>query len=135
MNDKLLTNSLLSNWRTQKDLFKDLDSLFGDLFEARGNGMTAQSSSYEVKSDDEGHALQMPVPGLKKEQVSVTVSENTLSIKAEANGSSWTKAIDKQFTLPKDTDFSSISATVEDGLLTVTVPRKAPAQPKEIEIL
>jgi HSP20 family protein len=88
----------------------------------------------------------MVVPGIAPEQIEVTLTGRTLTIKAEATGAEQKQderrhvrefAMSRvarriEFPLPVDTD--GVSAHGEHGILTVRVPKSAAAQPKRIAV-
>jgi HSP20 family protein len=123
-------------------LFTDLDDLFSDansLFERSGlndakNALTKPLINYGVKTADGVHTLEIPVPGISQDQVSVTVIEDTLHVKIQAE-SAWTAKGDRKFTIPADADPAKIKAAVTNGLLTVTIPKSESAKPLEVKIL
>lgn len=88
----------------------------------------------------------MAVPGVKPEDIEVTVSDNVLLIKgkserqhdvedgvvlhrARAYGS-----FSRSIALPGDLDTSQAKAEFEDGVLTLTVPVAEEAKPKSIQV-
>ncbi len=90
--------------------------------------------NHGVKTADGVHTLEIPVPGISQDQVSVTAIEDTLHVKIQAD-SAWTAKGDRKFTIPADADLAKIKAAVTNGLLTVTIPKSGPAKPLEVKIL
>ena len=88
---------------------------------------------------------------MSDKDVDVELDRNVLTIsskkedkkdekKEEKNGAKWlihersAMQFTRSFTLPEDVDSENLSAHVKDGILTVTMPRKALASPKRIAI-
>lgn len=86
------------------------------------------------------------LPGLKREDFTVTLNDGDLIISGERRSE---KAHDEQrtllnertfgkferrVTLPVEVDASRVSATYEDGILTVSLPKAEEAKPRQIEI-
>jgi len=71
-----------------------------------------------IKNDETGAIVEVELPGYKKEDVSITVDENVLLVNVDGKrGKKTVKRV-----LGKCADISSISASFEDGILTITVP-------------
>ena len=86
------------------------------------------------------------IPAMKKEDIKVTVEQNVLTIEGERKFESEVArdqyhrlergfgAFRRSFTLPATLDSSKVSASYTDGVLTVTLPQKLEAQPRNIEV-
>jgi HSP20 family protein len=102
-----------------------------------------------IKENLANFALEIAVPGLKKEDFSIEVEDNVLKISAEVkNEKEEGKKEDEQikftrkefnyssfkrsFTLPETVEVDTINATYNNGLLLVTIPKKKEEQ-KEIK--
>jgi HSP20 family protein len=86
------------------------------------------------------------LPGLKKEDVQVSIDNNLLSIHGERKFEEETKKENyyrversygeflRTFTLPAFVDATKINAEFKDGILTLNLPKKEEAKPKQIEV-
>ena len=86
-----------------------------------------------VESNDDEYLVQISVPGLIKDDIEIKVVDSILSISHERDEEEtfrFTDSFDKEYTLPDDVAVSKISAKVESGVLTVTIP-KDKKKPKE----
>ena len=107
---------------------------------------TAWTPLCDIYETDKELVLKMELPGMKKDDVHVTVENNLLTLRGE-------RKIDEQierenfhrierhygeflrtFTLPPFVDGNKIFAEFKDGLLTVTLPKNTAAIPKQIEV-
>ena len=107
------------------------------------DGWTPAVDLYE---DKESLIVKVELPGLKKEEIEVSVHDGTLSISGERkpstqNGSSQTFRSERFFgrfhravALPKPVAVDKIKASYKDGILTVTLPKTEEAKPKQIEV-
>lgn len=98
--------------------------------------------------EGENHDLvvKAELPAMKKEDIKVTVEQNVLTLEGErAFDSAVAKdqyhrlergfgAFRRSFTLPATIDASRVSASYVDGVLTVTLPQRAEAKPRAVEI-
>ena len=109
----------------------------------------------DVKENKDNYSLEMDLPGKSEKDVNVELNGNVLTIsseheskkdenegkgKNEKDGSKWLihersySKFSRSFTLPDDVDGSKLTANVKNGVLTVTMPRKALAESKKIAI-
>ena len=96
--------------------------------------------------DKENLFVKVELPGLKKEEIEVSVHDGTLSISGqrkatEPDSSSQTFRSERFFgrfhrtlALPKPVAVDKITAAYKDGVLAVTLPKTEEAKPKQIEI-
>lgn len=122
-------------------LRRELDRLFGDFERAVAPGSTA------VHFDDDGTSftLRADVPGLTENDVQISVAGNTVTLRGERKvevpeGHSVHRRersavrFAKSFELPARVDAEKVSATLKHGVLTLTLPRAAEAQPRQIAV-
>lgn len=91
---------------------------------------SAAEPRYKVEDSEGSYVLTMAVPGLAKEDLSIGVENNILTIKTiekenESNDSFLISAFEKQFRLSKKVDQESIEAQTVNGVLSVTLPKVA----------
>ena len=119
------------------------DNAFDDFFDTRAmNRMNATAPAVNVKEDEHNYTMEIAVPGIKKDFVRVSLNadgdmelaiENKLEHK-EGDGKQERKEhylrrefsysnYQQVYTLPEDVDKDKISARVEDGVLTITLPK------------
>ena len=95
--------------------------------------------SLDVTSDDKAYAMKVELPGVAPEAVKLEVNDGVLTIsgeKKEETKDEQTKEVrecsygsfTRNMTLPEDADAEHITATSKNGILTVSIPRKAPDQ-------
>jgi HSP20 family protein len=99
---------------------------------------------YEAPNHD--LVVKAEVPAMKKEDIKVTVEQNVLTIEGERKFDSDVNrdqyhrlergfgAFRRSFTLPATLDSSRVSANYQDGVLTITLPQRAEAQPRQIQV-
>tara|TARA_B100000287_G_scaffold431196_1_gene487976 strand:- start:1387 stop:1833 length:447 start_codon:yes stop_codon:yes gene_type:complete len=114
-----------SDWSTQVE--RAFGDIFDDGFFVQPRTRNVGPQSY-VATDDTEHRISIAMPGVPKDAVSVNVSERTLTVGYEASGTTYNEAtfatsFTKTWTLPDAVDVESITASAEDGILTITVPR------------
>ncbi|XP_076892339.1 16.9 kDa class I heat shock protein 3-like [Bidens hawaiensis] len=114
---------------------------------------TSEESYYPARIDwketPESHVFKADLPGLKKEEVKVEVEENRVlqisgerSREKEENDDKWHRVersfgkFVRSFRLPENAKVDEVKASMENGVLTVTVPKHEVKKPevKAIEI-
>ena len=78
----------------------------------------------DVYVTDEDYLLRAVVPGLKAEDLSVEISDNTVTIKGEV----------RPPVQPNELDGAKAEAHVENGLLTLRIPKAEAAKPKVVKV-
>ena len=115
-----------------------LDELLGgipyDLFDSAWRNRQGRYPRVNVWESEGGLAVQAEVAGVEPEKLDVAVDANVLAIKGERTGvDGATSEFQRSFKLPFDLDANAVKATVKNGLLTVTIPRK-PVEKRRIVI-
>jgi HSP20 family protein len=110
--------------------------LFNDAFGAfewpTGNGTTAQwLPAVDIFEDQNGIRLTAELPGVRPEDLKVTVENAVLTLHATKNQHG---TFERSFTLPTTVDSNAIKANYEHGVLTVTLPKAEQAKPRQIEV-
>ena len=96
---------------------------------------------FEIHEDDDKYSIAIDVPGVKSEDMTIKLEENgqvlNLSggrkIKKSDGTVSETKFV-KRFTIGENVDVDKITASLSDGVLEVTAPKKA-VEKKEAHII
>lgn len=131
------------------DPFESLDETFRTFWRPVRFEMSAAAPSMklEVSENDGAYHVKAQIPGVKKEDIKVYVEGNVVSISAEAKQEKEEKKGEKvvyseraygmasrSFTLPAPVDAQAARAEYKDGVLTLTLPKKAGASAKRIAI-
>lgn len=83
-----------------------------------------ESDSYSYKVEDDKVSFEVELPGFKKDQVTIEVIDSVLYIKAKTDK----RSVKHSFGLGRDVDGAKAVARLEDGILTVELPRVAEAE-------
>jgi HSP20 family protein len=84
----------------------------------------------DVIRTEAGFDVPIPVPGFQTDQIEIVVKENILTV----TGKSDRRAFTRSLKLPDDVDTDNIDASVDNGLLSLSLKRHPEAQPRRIEI-
>ena len=141
----------MTRWNPNRDamsLRAAMDRLFEDSFvhpwPTQDNGSQAASLPIDAYSTDNEIVVMTAVPGVKSEDVEITVEGETLTIKGEipeavenvnyifAERFHGPFARTLQLNVPVDVEH--IEATFEDGVLTLVLPKAEEVRPKVIKV-
>lgn len=124
---------------------------FGDLFSGFRVSPALRDLEPEIKmdvsEDDKAYSVHAEIPGAKKEDIKVAVDGNAVSITAEVKKEKEEKEgkkvirteryygkVYRSFSLDRDVDADAVKAKYSDGVLELTLPKKAGTAGKEIKV-
>lgn len=122
-----------------------LNRMFADFYNVSvARGWTPQVDIYET--DQHEVVLKAELPDMKREDIGVTFENGVLTLRGERKFGDDVRreqyqrverhygTFSRSFTLPNTVDASRISASYKDGVLTVRLPQREEARPKQIAI-
>jgi HSP20 family protein len=133
-------------------LQREIDRLFDDFsrgfptFPSFGNGKAELLPSMDVTETDKDIQITAELPGLEEKDVQINVADNLLTIRGEKKAEKEEKdknyrliersygSFERTLELPEGVNTDAIQASIAKGVLTVTVPKPAPAQSKTINV-
>lgn len=143
-------------WRTRRptaladllDSRRELDQMLDRFFWGDAATMAAWTPSIDVRETEDEIIVSAELPGMKREDVKLTVEDGRLCISGEKrqeneNGSRQGEyhvversygRFERSFALPRSVDPEKINASFKDGILDVHLTKTATAKPKQIAI-
>jgi HSP20 family protein len=116
-------NTISNPWRVFDELMGEFPF---DLVDTAWRARTGRFPRVNVWESEKGLAVQAEVAGVDPDKLDVAVDANVLTIKGEKEQADGTKTeFQRSFNLPFELEDDKITAAVKNGLLTVTIPRKA----------
>jgi HSP20 family protein len=122
-----------------------LNRMFADFYgEAFGQSWVPPVDIFET--DDHEVVLKAELPDMKREDINLTFENGVLTIRGERKHSGEVRkenyhrserhygSFSRSFTLPNTVDATRISASYRDGVLTVRIPQREEAKPKQIAV-
>jgi HSP20 family protein len=112
----------------------------------RGENLHEWFPVTDVSETPESLTLRLEVPGLSRDQLKISVENNTLTVRGEKKQETSSEdetfhrtersfgAFERSFTLPPYVDTDTVKASLHDGVLSVTLPRREEAKAREISI-
>jgi HSP20 family protein len=124
--------------RSLWDSFQDLERLFEDMGSTistlRSNGGTVDGMPINVWSTPDGLVVNAETPGVAPADVSVSVLDNTLTIRAQRGGADASDVITRTVQLPYRVDGEHTEARSQNGILTVVLRRPETEKPRRIAV-
>lgn len=140
------------------DPFRDLTTLrermnrlFEEAYTSRGEEKDLVSSkwnpSVDIYEKENAIVLKAELPGIDENDIELKIEDSTLTLKGDRKFEKETKeenyhriersygSFYRSFTLPRNIDQDKIKAESENGILKVTLPKKAELKPKKVKIL
>ena len=109
-------------------------SLFDEFFQDFDNFVRPSFSGVTTLTKDDVHSVSIDVPGFAKEDITIDIHEGILSIQGEKAIGESQREISRRFSIPDAIDIENISATVENGILTINLPKSAISTKRTIQI-
>ncbi len=142
----------ITRWEPFSDLMtlRDaMDRLFEESFVRPGRllaGPAGATMPVDIYQEDGNVVVKAQVPGVKPEDIDISIVGDTLTIKGETKQEKEVKeenvirrerrfgAFSRTLPLPTPVDSSKADARYENGILTLTLPVAEAARPKRIEV-
>jgi HSP20 family protein len=128
--------------RLQEELERTFERPLGGNLGLSGRGV---SPPVNVFSDDEGYVIRLEVPGLGAEDLSIQARGRALTISGKRESAKpadasfhrrerWGGEFSRSLELPADAQTDAAQASCKNGILSVRVPKRAEARPRQIEV-
>jgi HSP20 family protein len=146
----------LTRWEPFRELFNMQDRmsrmnrLFRESFSPEGPEEALTTTSFappvDIYEDEHNITLKMEVPGIDEKDIDVHIENITLTVRGERKFEKEEKEenfrrIERQygsftrvFTLPSSVDPGQVSANYDNGVLKITLAKKAEVKPKQIKV-
>lgn len=132
------------------DLQREVDTVFSDFFGRTPFRMAATEAMWspvvDIHEAKDSILLQVELPGVKQEDIQVSIEDDTLTLKGERKRETEVKEdqyhrversygrFERSILLPSVVDSGRVKATYRDGVLEIQLPKKEEAKPKEIKV-
>ena len=128
---------------------RDLDALMNRFFSRSADGGNVSLAAYavDIREDADHIYVDAELPGFKKDDVDITLENQTLTISAERkaeqnsegqgdwllNERRYARFL-RSFTLPPTVDEQTVNAKLTDGVLTITLNKREETKPRKISV-
>ena len=141
----------LVRWSPVRDVLAVRDEMSRLLEDAFGrgygsDGLVAWQPVVDIEEQPDKYAVRAELPGLKPEDIKITLRENQLVIRGEKRREEERKdstyhrvervygQFERAFNLSHAVQSDKIEATYRDGVLEVSIPKAEEAKPREIQV-
>lgn len=128
------------------DFERDVDRLFGTFMGNTAGNVPAGYPAIELRTSQDESVLVAELPGVKKADLKLSVENGTLTLSGTRGEQAvpentrwlrnelWHGSFSRAIELPHDVNPEKISATLENGVLRVQLPKAEAVRPREISI-
>ncbi|GJQ19696.1 MAG: molecular chaperone [Bacteroidia bacterium] len=134
-------------WNIHREFDRLFDSLMRGGIQDDGTfGLSMWTPPVDIHEKEDEYVVKVELPGVKKDDVKITLESNILTIRGEKKQETEEKSenfhrmertygsFQRSFTLPTSVKSDKIDAGYKDGILTITLPKAEEAKPKQIEV-
>jgi len=134
----------------RRDSNRDPFALARDLFAwdpfQLGRQAATFAPAFEVKETNEAFVLRADLPGVKDEDLNISIHNGVLSVSGARHAEERKEqdsffiyerqygSFSRSFALPDTADAEKISANLDKGVLTLAIGKKVEAKPRKIEL-
>lgn len=145
-----MPNKKMSRWDSFRELVNlrdEMDRFFNTFFNKQLESTEGfWAPVIDIEEDNEYFIVKAELPGIKKEDIKISVRGNLLSITGGRKQESEIKnktfhRIERSYgkfmrkiTLPSEVNADKVQAKYKDGILTITLPKPESMKPKEITV-
>jgi HSP20 family protein len=138
----------VSRWDPMAELQR-MQSQLGRLFEGWGDLQSVTGDGFfvplaDVEETDDAYVIELELPGVDKKDFDISMSGRRLSVTGERKEKERvgvlrrrTRTVGRfeyEIVLPGDVDENGVTAKLDEGVLTVRVPKAANDRPRRIEV-
>ena len=129
------------------DQFNDeMNRYFSSMRGTAANQEHDWTPAVDIQEEDNRYLLSADIPGVNRKDVEITLEDGVLTVKGERKsetdvseeGYRRRERINgtflRQFNLPDTVDTANISATAEDGVLRIAIPKQEKPEPRRITV-
>ena len=139
----------LSNFRGTPTLQDQINRLFNDAFERTGqeSNLTAWAPAVDIYENEHELVVKADLPDIDPKDLDIRVENNILSIRGERKFEKQVSednylrveraygSFSRSFSLANTVNADGIKADYQNGVLTLVVPKREEAKPKQIKVI
>ena len=146
MNNLVRTADVRPPW----GLFSDVDGILRGFYDSPVSTWNTSAEfrrlAIDVIEDDTTYVVTADMPGISRDEVSVTIDKNVLTVSAESKDEvsqnerkvlrheRYSGKYARSLRLGEDIDEDKVSAEYRDGVLRLVIPKKATVAPRQVEV-
>ena len=110
-------------------------SIFDDLF-ANASGLHQPAA--DLYEDEHNYYARFELPGIKKDEIDLELENSVLTIssvqESNSDAGQTRQSFQRSISVPDGVSLEKVTASLEDGILTVTMPKAEARKPRQIEV-
>ena len=139
-------NKAMTNYNGERSVFDVLFDDFGRTMLGKDLIKNEMNPAVDVRETEKGYLMEVDLPGYTENEIDINVKDRilTLSCKKEKDEEKKeggylikernSSEFKRRFNFSDDIDEKAISATFENGVLEVNIPKKAETKPVQVEV-
>ena len=140
----------IADGRRPWGFFPDVDGILQGFYDSPvstwSTSVDFRRLAMDVIEDDTAYVVTADMPGISRDEVSVTIDKNVLAISAESKDEvrqnerkvlrheRFSGKYARSLRLGEDIDEDQVSAEYRDGVLRLVIPKKATVAPRQVEV-
>lgn len=133
-------------WGLLTQLQKELEQMRGDVAREGSSATAEWVPAVDIKEASDKFVLHADLPGVKPEEIDISMENGVLTIKGEKKTEATTEkegykrvertygSFYRRFSLPDTANPDAISAVSKHGVLEIIIPKRESVQPKKISV-
>jgi HSP20 family protein len=140
--------SSMTRWDTYSGLQAEVNRLFEGSFVSRKDpsGLATWAPAVDVFETENELVVKADLPDVSERDIDVRIENSTLTVRGERKFEEKTEkenylriertygTFSRSFSLPSTVNNEAIKADYKDGVLTVTLPKRAESKPKQVKV-
>jgi HSP20 family protein len=140
--------SSIARWDSYSGLQEQVHRLFAGSFprHADHSALTSWAPAVDIYETENELVVKADLPEVDEKDIDVRVENNTLSVRGERKFEKKTEkenylrveraygSFSRSFSLPNTVNHEAIKADFHNGVLTVTLPKRAESKPKQVKV-
>ncbi len=129
---------VFSNTSALAALESEMDRLLGSTFANLEAGSRSNTTPIDLYEDKNNLYVRAELPGVRKEDVNIEIVDGYLNLQAtrreKVGESEQTTSFSRSISLSEEIRGDNVSAAMEHGILTITLPKREEAKPRKITV-
>ena len=143
----MLTRTGRNGWAAPLDALLDVHRELDRVFDAENVATGWRPLATDVVETTDDVRVTMEIPGVNPGEIDITIDNNVLRISGEKRAQRDEQRsgahrlterrygrFERSFVLPRDVRSDAVDATCDNGVLTVTLPKREEAKPRRVEV-
>ena len=140
----------IADGRWPRGFFSDADGILRGCYDSPvttwNTSIDCRRLAIDVVEDDTAYQISADLPGISRDELSVTIDKNVLTISAESKDEvnhnerkvlrheRYSGKYTRSFRLGEDINEDEVSAEYRDGVLRLAIPKKAAVMPRQVKV-